>query len=310
MSPTLVATALAGLLVGMGITGPLRAQEQPPPIPPAEEDDEPPPPPPREASTPPPPPREVAEERGYYQRCFGVPHPGPPPLGVYVDVPLSGNPGGGWHPGGVPLATGGSSDDKAWLVVAVLAVAVLPVVIYALDSEPPPLVAERFACPTFSFEYFGGTETSRTELGNQAQAVSVGRLGFSYQNFATDFQIDGSSGSVSAFATHLIVRADPKKHVEGGFAFGWRRSIFRNLRQEGLELGLPHRYSFWREGLRSFGLELRPMLLFAGRGVEPSLEGAFLIPLVDVLHLRAGGRVFTFNGSVFWGLQAGLNLTL
>ena len=291
---SLVALALAGLL----LPGPLRAQDSPPPIPEDEEGDQ-----------PPPPPRELYQERGYYQRCFGVPHPGPPPVGVFVEVPISGNTGG-WRPGGVPLATGGSSDDKVWLVVAVLAVAALPIVLYSLDDAPPPLVLERFTCPTLSFDYFGGVETSHTELGDQTQAINVGRLGFSYQNFAADFQFDGSSGSVSGFATHFVLRASPKKHVEGGLALGWHRSIFRDQRQEGLELGLPHRYSFWREGLRSFGLELRPMLLFAGSGIEPSLEGAFLIPLFDVLHLRAGGRVFTFNGSVFWGLQAGLNLTL
>ena len=306
MTRSLVALALAGLLV----PGPLLAQQPPPPPEPSEEGDEPPPPPPRESSGQPPPARELAEERGYYQRCFGVPHPGPPPIGIYLDVPISGGRGG-WGPGSAPaIASGGSSDEKAGLVLAVLAVAVLPVVIYAFDDAAPPLVMERFACPTFSFEWAGGAETSRTELGNQAQAVNIGRFGFSYANFATDFQFDGSSGSVSAFSTHLILRATPKKHVEGGLAVGWRRAIFRDERQEGFELGLPHRYSFWREGLRSFGLELRPMLLFASGGVEPSLEGAFLIPLLDVLHLRAGGRVFTFNGSVFWGLQAGLSLTL
>ena len=216
----------------------------------------------------------------------------------------------GWNPGAPALASGGSTDDKLWLVVAVVAVAILPVVLYSFDAPAPRLVLQRFACPTFGFEYQGGVETSRSDLGNVSHAVNTGRLEFGYRHFAVDLRFDSSRGAVDSFATHVILRALPRSHVEGGLAVGYRRSVFRDLRQEGFELGLPHRYTFWREDLRSFGLELRPSLFFSAGRVEPSLEAAVLIPIFDVLHLRAGGRAFTFNGSVFWGLQAGLSLTL
>jgi hypothetical protein len=79
--------------------------------------------------------------------------------------------------------------------------------------------------------------------------------------------------------------------------------------QDGLEVGLPHRYALWRDGLRTLALEVRPLLLLGSR-IEPSLEAAFLIPLAQVLHLRVGGRVYTFQGDLLWGLGAGLGLTL
>ena len=110
----------------------------------------------------PPPPR-AAEERSYYQRCFGVPDWGPPPIGIYGEVPLFVPQSSGWNPGAPALASGGSTDDKLWLVVAVVAVAILPVVLYSFDAPAPRLVLQRFACPTFGFEYQGGVETSRSD---------------------------------------------------------------------------------------------------------------------------------------------------
>ena len=53
----------------------------------------------------------------------------------------------------------------------------------------------------------------------------------------------------------------------------------------------------------------RPLLLL-GSGIEPNLEAAFLFPLAQVLHVRVGGRVYTFQGDLLWGLSAGLSLTL
>jgi hypothetical protein len=135
------------------------------------------------------------------------------------------------------------------------------------------------------------------------------RFGFGVGHFATDFQYDGAPRAVSAFSTHVLIRATPRDHVEGGLAIGYRRSVLRDRVQDGFEIGLPHRYALWRDGLRTVALELRPLLLL-GSGVEPSLEAAFLFPLAQVLHLRAGGRVYTFEGNLLWGLSAGLGLTL
>ena len=35
-----------------------------------------------------------------------------------------------------------------------------------------------------------------------------------------------------------------------------------------------------------------------------------LFPLAQVLHLRVGGRVYTFEGDLLWGLSGGVSLTL
>src|SRR5262249_25644031 len=135
------------------------------------------------------------------------------------------------------------------------------------------------------------------------------RLGFGLGHFATDFEYDGAPGSVSAFSTHLMIRPTPREHIEIGLALGYRRSVLGDQVQDGLEVGLPHRYALWRDGLRTFALELRPMLLI-GSSIEPSLEAAFLVPLAQVLHLRAGGRVYTFAGDLHRHLSTGLSLTL
>ena len=289
----------------------------PPPPPGAAPATRPPPPPPDDPSYypgPPSPPGERdLEHATYYQRCFGVPHGGYGPIGVYGEVPISGGGRGGGGRGdgsGGSVPNLGSSDDKAWLVLAVVAVAALPVVIYTIDDPAERIVLERFSCPTFSFQWTGGVESSKDLLGNTAQGVSTGRLTFGYSHFATEFQFDGSSGSTSGFAARLQLRVTPKQHVEGGLSLGYRRAVFGSLSQDGFEVGLPHEYTLWRDGLRTVGLEVRPMLLFTGGGVEPTLETWLRFPLLEVLHARVGGRAYTFSGALFWGAQFGLDLTL
>lgn len=251
-----------------------------------------------------------AEEFGYYERCFGVPQEGPGQMGIgiYGEMPLS-DPG---HHSEAPVPTVPSSgDNAAWLVIAVIAVAILPIVVYSFDSEPPPLVRARFLCPTFSLDAVGGAQTGSAALGGKAFGISVNRFTFGWGPLATDFQFElAAPGAVRSFASHLILRPPPRSHVEGGLALGYRRAVFQGQAQEGLEVGLPHRYVFWRDGLRTVGLDLRPMLLVTRAGVEPGLEGAFLFPLHDVLQLRVGAGVFTFGGALFWTAQAGLGLTL
>lgn len=255
-------------------------------------------------------PAPLPEQLGYYNRCFGVPQEGPGPVGVggQLEIPLSGQ---GHHSGASAPSVPSSGDSAAWLVVLVIAVAALPVVVYALDSEPPPLVRARFLCPTFSVDSMGGAQTSSAALGGRSYGTSINRLTLGFGPLATDLQFElGSPGAVRAFASHLLLRPLPRSHVEGGLALGYRRAVFRGQEQEGLEVGLPHRYVFWRDGLRTVGLELRPMLMLSREGVEPSLEGALLLPLHDVLHLRVGAGLFTFGGALFWTAQGGLSLTL
>lgn len=267
-----------------------------------------PPPPPDDAGDPPPPPAPASpQEVGYYQSCFGVPTPGTGRFGIggEVVIPVSGSSGG---PPSLPISSA-SGDDRAALLVAVLAVAALPVVLYTVDNPAPRLVLQRFQCPTFALDFVGGADSGRAAVSDGASGFVSTRLTFGIGHVATDFQYDGATRGVSAFSAHMLVRVTPREHVEGGLAIGYRRSFLDDRIQDGLEIGLPHRYALWREGLRTFALELRPMLLL-GSSVEPSLEAAFLIPLAQVLHLRLGGRVYTFEGNLLWGLAGGLNITL
>ena len=155
----------------------------------------------------------------------------------------------------------------------------------------------------------GGADNGRSALGGGSFGFVSTRFSFGVGHFATDFQYDGAPRAVSAFSTHVLIRATPRDHVEGGLAIGYRRSVLRDRIQDGLEIGLPHRYALWRDGLRTVALELRPLLLL-GSGIEPSFEAAFLFPLAQVLHLRVGGRVYTFEGDLLWGLSGGVSLTL
>jgi hypothetical protein len=265
-----------------------------------------PPPPPDDLAQEQPRPPAHASEMGYFESCFGVPRVGAGPFRIYgeVPIPIGGQPAG--NAPSPPTVSGGSKD--AWLVIAVVAAMALPVVVYAMDKPAPRLVLQRFACPTFSLDFLGGANNGAA-LGNGAIGFVSTRLTFGVGLLATDLQYDAAPGSVSAFSTHLLLRPTPREHVEGGLAIGYRRSVLGLRIQEGLEVGIPHRYALWREGLRTLALELRPLLLVSSR-LEPSLEMAFLFPLAEVLHLRVGGRVFTFAGDLLWGLSGGVSLTL
>jgi hypothetical protein len=266
-----------------------------------------PPPPADDEGEPPPPPLPRAEQSGYYESCFGVPRVAPAPFGVSGElvVPISGGSGGA---PALPVTSKGS-DEKAWLVAAVLAAIALPAVVYAYDKPAPRLVLQRFQCPTFSLDFVGGVDKGPATFGDGSYGFVSTRLGFGVGHVAGDFQYDGAPSSVSAFSTHLLLRPTPREHIEISVALGYRRSVLDYRVQDGFEVGLPHRYTFWRDGLRSFAFEVRPLLML-GSSIEPSLEAAFLIPLAQVLQLRAGGRVYTFAGDLHWGLSTGLGLTL
>ena len=245
--------------------------------------------------------------QGYLEGCFGPSRSGIAPVQIY---------GGGPIPlGGQPSATlpafSGLKDDKAWLVVAVLAVAVLPVVIYAMDKPAPRAVLRRFRCPTMSLDILGGADNSHAAFGNGSYGFVSTRLTLGAEHIGADLQFDPAPSAVRAFSAHLLLRPTPRDHVEGGLAIGYRRSVLGNRMEEGLEVGLPHRYALWRdeEDLQTLALEVRPLFLLGSR-FEPSLEAAFVFPLADVVNARVGGRVYTFGGDLLWGLSAGLGLTL
>jgi len=290
------------------LAAPAWAQEPPPPPPPEEGPAEPPPEPPS-PEPPPPPTTGQTGDFGYYEQCFGTPRPsagGHLGIGFYTDVPIPIS--GGPDAPGLP-SVGGGKDDKVWLVAAVVAVAVLPVVVYAIDRPAPKIVMQRFKCPTFSMELWGGAENGHGFNGDGSYGVVSTRFGFSVGHVGADFQYDSAPNLIHAYNTHLIIRPEPKAHVEGGLALGYRRMMVNGFIEDGFEIGVPHRYALWRDGLKTLSLDLRPMLMLGPR-VEPSLEAALLFPLADIVQLRAGGRVYTFYGDLMWGLSAGLALTL
>ncbi len=266
----------------------------------------PPPPPPDDAPPEQPRPPAQVSEPGYYESCFGTPRVGAGRFSIYGEVPI---PIGGDSAGSVPTpSVSGSKDGKAWLVVAAVALIVLPVVIYAVDNPAPPIVLQRFQCPTVSFDILGGADYGGA-LSNGSGGFVSSRFSFGVGHLASDFQFEASPSAVSGFSAHVLLRPTPREHIEGGLAIGYRRSVLGGRIQDGLEVGLPHSYALWRDGLRTLSLELRPLLLVSSR-VEPSIEAAFAFPLFNVLRLRAGGRVYTFQGDLLWGMFAGISLTV
>jgi hypothetical protein len=277
-------------------------------------------PPPQAVQPVPAPPAELAPPQAevqptFYDRCFAVPavYVMPTPR---VGVMVAATPGYGSAPppnemhGARPaqpsssgVSGGGGVDARGALVIAVAVLVALPVVVWFFDSDAEPVVTQRFHCPTFSFEGYGGMSFVPGQ-GVSAPLFS-GRVTGAYGYFGTDFQFDVTS-AVGGFSTHALVRIAPKKHVEGALALGYRTMLFNGGYRDGFEVGLPHRYVFWRSGLNSFGLELRPMFLFGPRGVDAAIEATLVAPLFELLNARVGGRVFSYGAEVVWAFQAGL----
>ncbi|MDP1825393.1 MAG: hypothetical protein Q8L48_19200 [Archangium sp.] len=271
------------------------------------------------------PPADQPEAPSFLQRCFAVPGQVwiPTVGGRYYAVnpatssaPLSsfhtaqpvGSPGSGPSaPSGGSSGGGGSIDGKALLVLAVVIVAALPVIVYAVDSDAPAVVEQRFHCPSFGFDAVGGVD-----LGDSVGPAGSGsgRFTFGIGYFGSDFQFDLSAGSINAWSGHLLLRILPKSHLEPNLAFGFRTMSLGGRTRSGLEVGVPHRYVLWREGLRQFSIELRPTFMFGLGSFDVGLEAALLIPLVEPIHLRAGGKVQSFGNEVIGGFNAGLSFSL
>lgn len=255
----------------------------------------------------------------YAQQCFGY------PSGMYL-LPLprvstglalngstsrTGNGGtssgsGSSAGGSSGSAGGGGGDGKAFLVIAVLVAIALPIVIYAFDDEAPRAVQQRFGCPSFHLDLQGGADTGVAFSG--ARPFGQGRFTMAFGYFGTDVQGDFSPSAVSTFAAHVLLRIFPRQHVEGALSAGYRRMVVGGQVRDGFDVGLPHRYAFWRDDLRTLGLELRPSLQFGPAGIDAALEAAFIAPIFELLHLRLGGRVFSYGNAIVFGGTAGLTL--
>jgi len=291
-----------------------------------------------EAPTSPPPLVPADVEPTYAQRCFAVPGQLwiPLPSGRYATAPARTTypltayaPASPTIHGAVPLGTpsgtstgstsssgsssssggsggGGLGDGKALIVLAVVVVAALPVIVYALDDDAPAVVENRFHCPSFGFDLTGGAD-----FGTFGAAPSgTGRVNFGYAYLGADFQFDLTTASVRGYSSHLLLRIGPKKHIEPAIAAGFRWMTYNGEVRRGLELGVPHRYVFFRDGLREGGLEVRPTFQFSFPGFDVGLELAALIPLVEPLTLRVGGKIQTFGDALVGGVNAGLSLSL
>lgn len=266
-------------------------------------------------------------EPSYFDRCFAYPavyfapaprfsvvgggayvgpnrRPGTQSNGVHGATAASPSTSGGTSSGSG--SGGGGMDGKAVLIVAAIALVALPIVVYAFDRDADPVVVQRFHCPSFSFEGYGGAVFVP---GQQTTApLFSGRFTASYAYFGTDFQFDLTSAA-GGFAAHALLRILPKQHVEGALALGYRTMFLDGGYRDGFELGLPHRYVFYRSGMNAFGLELRPMFLFGPSGVDAAIEATLVAPLFELLNARFGGRVFSYGSQLVWTVQGGLTFT-
>lgn len=268
-------------------------------------------------------PAQPVQYPSYFERCFAVPGmvwiPYPSGGGYYFvnprsnaaplsnfhqAVPISGGtkPDTGSSGGG---SSGGGGDiGKAVLIIAVVAVAVLPIIVYVADSDAPAVVEQRFHCPTFALDLTGGADFNSVGIGGGG----MGRFTFGWSYFGTDFQFEAASNTTRTFAGHVMLRFGPKNHIEPAIALGYRNMFVNGEMRHGIEVGVPHRYVFWREQLRSFGLELRPTLMFGLGSLEGGIEGALFYSIAEPFQVRVGGKVHSFGDTVMGGVNAGVSL--
>ncbi|PZR14379.1 MAG: hypothetical protein DI536_09965 [Archangium gephyra] len=308
------------LLLGLTLTAssvfaqaPEPAQTQPPLVPIEEAR----PLPPQE-----PPPVDVpVQNPSYFDRCFAVPGMVwiPVPSGGYYSVnpritssplssfhgaaPVTSTPATNGNSGSSGGSGGGGDIGKAVLILAVVAVAVLPIIVYAADSDAPAVVEQRFHCPTFGIDLMGGGDFNAIGAGGSG----MGRFNFGWSYFGTDVQYEIASNSTRTFAGHVMVRFGPKNHIEPALAAGYRNMMVGGEMVHGIEVGVPHRYVFWREQLRSFGLELRPTILFGLGSLEGGLEGALFYSIAEPFQVRLGGRFHSFKDTFVGGVNAGVS---
>lgn len=292
--------------------------QTPPPLLPA--DDEAPVPEPAPAAVAP-----GAQEPSYFDRCFALPAAAwvPSPAGsgyFYVNPLTNAAPLSSFH-AAQPVGNGGSSSSssssssggssggggdlgKAFLILAIVLVAVLPIVLYLATDDAPAIVEQRFHCPSFQLDAQGGVDVGFQKVSGVGQT----RFTFGWSYFGADFQYEYSGLGQRNLATHAMLRFKPKNFIEPAIAIGYRNIVYGNTVRHGIEVGVPHRYVFWRQGLRTFGLELRPTLFFGLGSVEGGLEGALVYSVAEFLQVRAGGKVHSFGNDVFGGFLGGASL--
>lgn len=260
----------------------------------------------------------------YFDRCFALPSAAwvPAPAGsgyLYVNpltnaAPLStfhaaqpvsaGNTSSSSSSSSGGSSGGGGSWGKAILILAVVLVAVLPIILYFATDDAPAVVEQRFHCPSFQLEAQGGVDFGFQKVGGVGQT----RFTFGWSYFGADFQYEYSGIGQRNLAAHAMLRFKPKNFIEPAIAVGYRNITYGHQVRHGIELGVPHRYVFWREGLRQFGLEVRPTLFFGLGSLEGGLETAFVYSVAEFFQVRLGGKLHSFDTNLFGGLQGGASL--
>ncbi|MBK7863193.1 MAG: hypothetical protein IPJ65_32200 [Archangiaceae bacterium] len=212
--------------------------------------------------------------------------------------------------GGSGGSLGGGGRPEILLVLAVVALAIAPIIVYAVDSDADPLTTERFYCPEFSFGASGGVQVS-TGAGAQPFGLGVAKLRaeVGYVGGMAELGLAGlpGAGLTGSFSAHFLLRAKPKKHIEGALALGGRRAIGPGGTLDGVEVALPHTYVFDRDGYRKLGLELMPRFFWNRSGLDVGADLNLVIPVADVLQVRVGGAVFTHAQQIQLGATAGVN---
>ena len=70
----------------------------------------------------------------------------------------------------------------------------------------------------------------------------------------------------------------------------------------------PQNYTLWRRGGREQQLELRPgVFITTVDKVDVSLETASSIPVLEMLSLRVGTRIYSYDWQTVVGFNAGLS---
>ncbi|HYV46972.1 MAG TPA: hypothetical protein VFA20_19045 [Myxococcaceae bacterium] len=225
-----------------------------------------------------------------------------------------GNGGGGTHEatpvsGGSSSGGGGGGGDAAVLVLLVVAAAALPIVVYAIDEDARPDVAQCWAVPEERVAFYGGT-TSEFGL-----APFLGARGLLNWN-ALGIEGGGEGSRLGAsFDVHgaVLARIPPKQHIEFALGLGGRRLYTLAGSQSWFEVSLPQRYTPFRWNALEPGIsfDLRPSFLWNPSGVwDVRLEAAIVFPLGPYASIDVGGRAYTFQGGVQGGAMLGMQLSL
>ncbi|MBX5481902.1 MAG: hypothetical protein IRZ16_08710 [Myxococcaceae bacterium] len=214
--------------------------------------------------------------------------------GSSADAPLSGTSSGGGSAEGI-------------LMMAVIAAAALPVVVYAVDSDAEDFQVQRYHCPSFDVHATAGAMSLPSDP-RYMTGMAGARATFAMNWYGVDLGYETSfiQGAWGALDAHFLLRPPPKKHIDGAFAVGLRRVVFGGAENDGIELALPHRYMLGHYGDRSFAIEVDPGVLFGIRGIDYRLDAGLSFP-AGVMNLRFGMRVVSFDTHLRAGAYAGFN---